>query len=165
MNENSHRPIDFPADRGDFLDWATSEDDGCLSVAGLAIRCGLVGASGIAEQQRPRVLGQLIEYTRRQLGLSLEELSRRASVDLGELLAIERDDATPTPRALDQLSHYLHLPLGKLQELAGLAEPRDDRLNEAALRFAARSEPTAQLSAAEREAYEEFIKVLVGSTD
>ena len=162
MNENKHSTILFPADRGDFLDWATAEDDSCLSVAGLAIRCDLVRASGAAGQERPRVLGQLIEYTRRQLGLSLEELSRRASVDLGELLAIERDNATPTPRALYQLAQYLHLPLGKLQELAGLAEPRDDRLTEAALRFAARSEPTAQLSATEREAYEEFIKVLVG---
>jgi transcriptional regulator with XRE-family HTH domain len=165
MNENTHRPLSLPADRSDFLDWATSEDDGCLSVAGLAIRCGLVGASGTAEQERPRVLGQLIEYTRRRLGLSLEELSRRANVALGELLAIERANATTTPRTLYQLAQYLELPFGKLQELAGLAEPRDERLNEAALRFAARSEPTAQLSAAEREAYEEFIKVLVESTD
>lgn len=165
MSENSHRPISYPVDRGHFLDCATSEDDRCLSVAGLAIRCGLVGVSGkAAEEERPRVLGQLIEYTRRRMGLSLEDLSKRASVALGELLAIERDNAIPTPRALYQLAQHLDLPFGKLQELAGLAEPRDERLNEAALRFAARSEPTAQLSAAEREAYEEFIKVLAEST-
>jgi transcriptional regulator with XRE-family HTH domain len=165
MNEDVHRPIRFPANRGDFLDWATSEDDGCLSVAGLATRCGLVRAPEVAEQDRPRVFGQLIEYTRRRLGLSLEEFSGRANVALSELLAIERDNAAPTPRALYQLARHLDLPFGKLQELAGLAEPRDERLNEAALRFAARSEPTAQLSASEREAYEEFIKALVESTD
>jgi transcriptional regulator with XRE-family HTH domain len=165
MNENKHDAVSFPADRGDFLDWATSEDDGCLSVAGLAIRCGLLGATGMAEQERPRILGQLVEYTRRQAGLSLEDLSRRANVALGDLLAIERDNATPTPRTLYQLAQCFSLPFGKLQELAGLAVPRDVRLNEAALRFASLSEPTAQLSVAEREAYEEFIKVLVESTD
>src|SRR5262249_41887938 len=53
MTENMHRPISFPADRGGFLDWATSEDDGCLSVAGLATRCGLVRAPEAAEQERP----------------------------------------------------------------------------------------------------------------
>ena len=52
MNENTQHTIRFPSDRGDFLDWATSEDDGCLSVGGLAIRCGLVTASGTAEQER-----------------------------------------------------------------------------------------------------------------
>ena len=165
MNENKHETLKFPDDRSEFLDWATSEDDGCLSVAGLALRCGFMEPSETAEQDRPKIFGQLIEYTRRKAGLSLEELSRRASVALRELLAIERDNATPTPRTVYQLSESLGLPFGKLQELAGLAEPRDERLNEAALRFAARSEPTAQLSTAEREAYEEFIKVLVESTD
>lgn len=165
MNENKHQPIHFPSDRGDFLEWATSEDDGCLSVAGLALRCGLVEVSEIDTRERPRILGQFLEYTRRQRRLSLEDLAKRATVALSELLAIERDNATPTPRTLYQLAQYLNLPFGKLQELAGLAESRDERLNEAAVRFAARSEPTAQLSAAEREAYEEFIKALVESTD
>jgi hypothetical protein len=52
MNENTHRTIRLPDDRSDFLDWATSEDDGCLSVGGLAIRCGLVGAFGMTKQER-----------------------------------------------------------------------------------------------------------------
>jgi transcriptional regulator with XRE-family HTH domain len=165
MNDRKHTTLDFPADRGPFLDRATSEDDGCLSVAGLAVRCGLMAGAAGLEQERPRVFGQFIEYTRRKAGLSLEGLAKRAGVSLGELLAIERDNAAPTPRTLYQLSQALGLPFEKLQELAGLAEPRDERLSEAALRFAARSEPTAQLSASEREAYEEFIKVLVESTD
>jgi transcriptional regulator with XRE-family HTH domain len=165
MNDRKHTTLDFSADRGPFLDWATSEDDGCLSVTGLAVRCGLMDGAGRAEQERPRVFGQFLEYARRKAGLSLEDLAKRARVPLGELLAIERDNADPTPRTLYQLSQALGLPFVKLQELAGLAEARDERLSEAALRFAARSEPTAQLSASEREAYEELIKVIVESTD
>ena len=165
MNENKHSTIGFPAHRGDFLDWATSEDDSCLSVAGLAIRCGLGSLRERPGRNGLRILGQLIEYSRRQLGLSLEELSRRTSVDLGELLAIERDDVTPTPRALYQLAQYLHLPLGKLQELSGLVEPRDDRLNEAALRFAARSSPPSSFPPLSVRRTRSSSSALVGSTD
>ena len=143
-----------------------SEDDGCLSTAGFAVCCGMIQEIRAETALCPQILGQFIEYTGRcRLGLSLEDLSRRASVALRELLELERNNVSPTPRTLFQLSQSLNLPFGKLQELAGLAQPRDERLNEAALRFAARSEPNAELSPDEREAYEEFIKVLVESTD
>ena len=45
-------------------------------------------------------------------------------------------------------------------ELAGLADAKDSRLKEEALLFAARSEPMAKLSPAEREAFEAFVKVV-----
>jgi hypothetical protein len=50
-------------------------------------------------------------------------------------------------------------------ELAGLAIPREPELGRAALRFAARSEPTTELTKEEREAYEEFAKALAESND
>lgn len=134
-------------------------------------RCGSVAAGGLAHdlgvlrppqaQEGPRVLGRLIEFARRAKGLSLEELAQRADVDLAELVSVERDEGpAPTPRTVYQLAHTLGLSVGKLLELSGLAEPRDEILSKAALRFAARSEPTTQLSRDEREAFEEFVKVL-----
>ncbi len=49
-------------------------------------------------------------------------------------------------------------------EVAGLASPRPE-VSSAALKFAARSEPTAKLSRDERDALEEFVKVLVETSD
>jgi transcriptional regulator with XRE-family HTH domain len=131
-------------------------------------RCQSVTVGGLAHDlgmlQGPeplRVLGRLIEFARRAKGLSLEDLARSADVDLAELVAIERDmDMTPTPRTMSRLAHTLALPPGKLMELSGLAEPCDEALGKAALRFAARSEPMAELSKNERAAFEEFVKVL-----
>ncbi len=55
MNDRKHKTLPLPADRGQFLDWATSEDDGCLSVAGLAARSGLMEEPVSVEQENPRV--------------------------------------------------------------------------------------------------------------
>jgi 16S rRNA A1518/A1519 N6-dimethyltransferase RsmA/KsgA/DIM1 with predicted DNA glycosylase/AP lyase activity len=49
-------------------------------------------------------------------------------------------------------------------EVAGLATPRPE-VRSAALKFAARSEPTSQLTDEERGALEEFVKVLIESSD
>ena len=98
--------------------------------------------------------------------MSVEQLSESADIDLSELVSIERDeDMTPTPRTVFQLAKVLKLSTSKLMALAGLADVRDKHLTRAAIRFAARSEPTAKLSKAEREAYEEFVKVLVDASD
>ena len=45
-------------------------------------------------------------------------------------------------------------------ELGGLMEQRDKSLEAAAVRFAANSEPTEQLTPSEKEALKEFVKVL-----
>lgn len=165
MNDKPRLAIELPADRDDFLEWAASVDDGFLSVGGLAARCGLIGARLGVGPDHPRVFGQLIEFARREAGLSIEALADRADVDLSELVAIERHNADPTPRTVHQLSATLDLPLGKLRELAGLVELRDPRLNMAAVRFAARSEPRSQLNPHERDAFEEFVKALAETTD
>lgn len=165
MNHKEHCAIELPANRDRFLAWAASEDDGFVSVGGLAVRCGLYQSSCGGETDRARVFGHFIELARRKAGLSLEALAERADVDLSELVAVERDNASPEPRTVFQLSNALDLPLRGLQELAGFFEVRSQRLNQAALRFAARSEPTAQLTPDEREALDEFVKALAESTD
>jgi HTH-type transcriptional regulator, competence development regulator len=82
------------------------------------------------------------------------------------LVALERnEEVQPSSRTVYQTAQALKLPANKLMELAGLTDARDEGLGRAALRFAARSEPTARLSKEEREAFEEFVRVLVESSD
>jgi len=134
----------------------------CIAAGGMAADIGML-AHVAGESQR--VFGRLVEFARRARGLSVEQLSAQADVDLGEIVTIERDeDAVPQPRTVYQLAQVLGLPAGSLTEVAGLTRPRRE-VSEAALRFAARSEPTAKLTKDEREAFEEFVKVLAEASD
>ncbi len=163
MKDIRNVEIKFPADRGVFLEAATSHGESCVSVGGLAMEVGVLQTAAV---RFPRVFGQLVEYARRSQGLTVESLAQQADIDLTELVAIERnEDMQPSPRTVYQIAQVLKLPASKLMELAGLAEARDEGLGKAALRFAARSEPTAKLSKEEREAFEEFVRVLVECSD
>ena len=142
-----------------------SAEDKCesISAGGLASELGM-----LRSQARPElsVFGRLIEFMRRDRGLSAEKLAEQADVDLGELLAIERYAAwRPTPRAVYKLAQAFGVATSKFLELAGLSEARDETLSDAALRFAARSEPITQLSKAEHDALDEFVKVLVDTSE
>lgn len=106
--------------------------------------------------------GRLIEFARRAKELSLLQLAELADLELDELLVLERGVAwLAEPRTVYQLATVLNLPYGRLQELSGLAKPRDNALAVEAVRFAAKSESTAELSSDEREALESFVSVLV----
>lgn len=152
---------------GPSLEWLqemAGHEDSCrsVSVGGMAADLGMLPA---ASDETHRVFGRLIEFARREKGISLEQLAERADIDLEEVVEIERNEnVVPQLRTVHQLALVLSLPAGRLAEVAGLAAPRPD-LSNAALRFAARSEPTATLTPAEREAFEEFVKVLVEGSD
>lgn len=140
-------------------------EDKCesISAGGMAVDLGLVL---LKRDDTPRVLGRLIEFARRGKGWSLEKLSEAANVDLADALALENEEGQPSTRTVFQVAHALELPTKTLLELAGLMEPRQkEKLNRAAIRFAAHSEPTAQLSTDERSALDEFVKVLVEASD
>ena len=98
---------------------------------------------------------------RRQRRLSLEKLAEDTDVEIAELVEIE-DDARhkPTLRTVYQLATYFRVPQGKLQQIAGLTTPRDARLLDEAVRFAARSETVADLTPEESAALEAFVAVL-----
>jgi len=115
-----------------------------------------------AAAQRPsRALGRLVELARRRQGLSRQELAESSRVDLAEVVAIELGEMPePEPRALFVIANVLELPPGGLMKLAGLMRTRTESLSDAAVRFAARAEPIGKLSRAEREALEEFVRVL-----
>lgn len=139
------------------------EQHDSISVGGLASHFGMARTSvgtGVS------VLGQLVEFGRRRLGLSVEALSEKASVDIKELVLIERSDSyEPSPRTIFQLADALGIPVKGLAEIAGLVEQRSEKIETAMVQFAARSEPTARLSKDEEFAYTELVKVIVEQSE
>jgi len=134
-----------------------------VAVGGMAEEAGMLRQGDLCLN----VLGRLIELTRRKLGFTIEKLSETARVDLADLVRIEDDDAfQPSVRTIYQIAKTLKLPPERLLELAGLVKSSpDENLNEAAVLFAARSETNAKLTRAEKDALDEFVKVLVEGSD
>lgn len=105
--------------------------------------------------------GRFVRLMRRQQHLSLEKLAEDARVEITELVEIEEDVRhQPDARTVYQLAQHFGVPTRNLMQLAGLSQPKDDRLTEEAIRFAARSEPIEDLNAAEKAALEAFVSVL-----
>jgi transcriptional regulator with XRE-family HTH domain len=104
---------------------------------------------------------RFIQLARLTLKLSKEQFAVKARVPLEELICIEEDDAyTPTLRTVHYLAQFLKVSHPKLLTLAGLARAKDAGFNDAAVRFAAKSEPIRKLTREEQDAFNEFVKVL-----
>jgi len=115
---------------------------------------------------RRHAFARFIELSRRGRRLTVEQLSEKADIDVSELIAIEEGDAvSPEPRTIYQLASVLKVSQQKLMELSGLARSRDRHFHAATVRFAARSEPVTVLSADEEELLQEYVKVLVDSSN
>jgi len=110
----------------------------------------------------PKVaFGRFVRLMRRSRGLSIEKLAVDADIEMVELVGIE-DDAhyTPDVRTVYQLSTFFNVPRANLLQIAGLAAPKNNRIYEESVRFAARSETVTALSPEERSALETFVAVL-----
>lgn len=138
---------------------ADQEANGVISVGGLAARVE-AASQAIPSPTERSALAQLVEWQRRKLRLTVEELAERSDVEVEEVLAIERGDGIPEPRTVVKLAQVLNLPPDKLLHLAGLASSRDPRLERAAVRFAARSAPIEVLTPEQVTALEEFVQTL-----
>jgi transcriptional regulator with XRE-family HTH domain len=115
---------------------------------------------GVEQESARLALGKLVNLLRRNQGLSINQLSELASVDVSELLLIEESvDHVPSPRTVYQLSRQFDVPQLSLMELAGLAA-NDIGLKQEAVRFAASSESFHELNSDERAALAAFIAVL-----
>jgi hypothetical protein len=80
---------------------------------------------------------------------------------LKELVCIEDDDTfVPSLRTVHLLAQFLKVSHVKMLTLAGLATAKDAQFSDAAVRFAAKSEPIRQLSREEQEAFDEFVRFL-----
>jgi transcriptional regulator with XRE-family HTH domain len=155
-------------DRGWLLTKANEEDNCIISVGGLACRVvAEANASGeeISEATRRVAFARFVELSRRKLRLTVEQLAEQADVDVSQLVEIEEGEcAAPEPRTVSQLSRVLNCPQDRMMVISGLARPRDRRLTEATVRFAARSEPVKVLSSEEEEVLSEYVKVVIESS-
>jgi transcriptional regulator with XRE-family HTH domain len=155
----------FNRDRNWLVKRAAQEDQHFISVGGLISRIDPewqadVSSMPIVETTKTAFI-RLLQLARRERRLSLEQLAQKADIDLGELVKIEADESfKPTPRTIHQLAEFLKLPAKKLMVLAGLLQVKDFGLQQASVRFAARSEPVEDVSPEEHAALEEYVKFL-----
>jgi HTH-type transcriptional regulator, competence development regulator len=143
-------------------DW---EDEHFVSVGGLISQMdpewqAEITATPLVEATKAAFV-RLLQLARRERRLTLEALAEKADIDLAELVKIETDESfKPTPRTVHQLAAFLKLPGKKLMVLAGLLRVKDFGLQQASVRFAARSESVEDLSPEEHAAFEEYVKFL-----
>ena len=139
------------------------QEDGCMvSVGGLIETLEqneAVAASNVVPFKHAFV--RFLDLARRERKLTLEQFAAKTDVDLVELVKIEADESyTPALRTVHQIAAFLEVPAQKLMALAGLLKVKDARFQNAALRFAARSESVEKLTDEEHSALEEYIKFL-----
>lgn len=149
--------------------------DWCVTMAkeeaGAEIGAGLLaadpifdGEEGTGQQPSDDVrlaFGRFVNLMRRARSLSIEKLADDANLDVGDVMSIEEDaHYVPEPRTVYRLAQAFEVPQNTLMELSGLAKPANDQFIEKVVRYAARSEPTAELSAEEQSALDGFIAVL-----
>ncbi|MEX2119899.1 MAG: helix-turn-helix transcriptional regulator [Pirellulales bacterium] len=102
-----------------------------------------------------------VQMLRRERGLTVDDLARRADIDRQEIIAMERDPGyRPSPLTLHKLSKFYQLPERRLLVLAGAVREVPSNLSEQASRFAAQSESFARLTKEEKKVLDEFIEVL-----
>jgi len=151
--------------------------DWCVRMAELEadeeIGVGLVAVDpvfdgeSLAQSEEPAVaFGRFVSLMRRNRGLSVEKLADEADVDVVELLSIEEvAQYKPEVRTVYQLANFFALPRATMLQVAGLTLPKDSRIIEESVRFAARSEPVEALTKEERSALETFVSVLSEDKD
>lgn len=123
---------------------------------------GEIASVAATDDERPNVaFGRFVSLMRRRRGLSLEKFADDADMDMAGLLKIENDlHHKPELRTVCRLANYFNVRRACLLQVAGLAAPKDARLLDEAVRFAARSEPTTALTPEEGAALESFLAVL-----
>ena len=104
---------------------------------------------------------RFVRLARRSRGLTVETLAERADVEMVELVTIEENNQyKPDLRTVYQLANFFGVERTNLLQVAGLTMPKDSHLISEAVRFAARSESVAALTAEERAALDAFVAVL-----
>ncbi len=153
----------FPDNREALIREAVKHDESCVSVGGLAESLGMLETPPVqvaAPAIGAKAFAKLVEFWRRQKQLSVEELAARTGLSEAEVLEAEEGDAVPEPRVLHALSTVLKVSYEKLLHLTGHVTDRDQSIESAAVRFAARSESMERLNRQEEQALHEFIRAL-----
>ena len=145
------------------LNMARLEGDAEIGAGALAVDPVFDGE--LIEQPQPEepalAFGRFVRLMRRRRGMDMEKLADTADIDIVELMNIEEDPRfRPEVRTVYQLSMFFDVPRESLLQIAGLTRPKDERIYEEAVRFAARAETVAELTPEERAALEAFVAVL-----
>ena len=125
---------------------------------------GEAASVATSDEDGPSIaFGRFVNLMRRRRGLSLEKLADDSDADMTDLVEIESDPHhRPELRTVCQLADYFDVSRSGLLQMAGLTAPKDAMLFNEAVRFAARSEPTARLTPEEGAALDSFVAVLSG---
>lgn len=157
-------------------DWmrhmAELEEGCCVSAGGLPATLGMLRPPVEPPTQpspfdtRRVALARFVEFSRRKLSLTVDVFAQRAGVDAAEILQMEDSDAAaPEPRVVFAIASYLRADASKLMELAGHVRPRDERLGQEAVRFAAWTQGAEPLSRDEERILGEFARVVVSASE
>jgi len=107
------------------------------------------------------VFQEVLRGLRREKGLRVDDLAKKADISRDELIAMERDDSyKPAPFTLHKLSKFFEISQHKLAVLAGGIKDLSDPVITEASNFAAKSESFAKLTSEEKRTLDEFIKFL-----
>jgi len=148
--------------------------DWCMSMAELEadaeIGAGLVAIDPVFNGETVAVksaeesivaFSRFVQLARRNRGLTIEALAEKADVEVFELVTIEEDGQyKPDLRTVYQLANFFDVQRANLLQVAGLIAAKDTHIINEAVRFAARSESVAALTAEERAALDAFVSVL-----
>jgi HTH-type transcriptional regulator, competence development regulator len=140
-----------------------AETDGEISAGLLAIDPVFESKTVPAESSEETTIAfsRFVRLARRSRGLSIEKLAENADVEVVELVSIEENGQyKPDLRTVYQLANFFGVQRANLLQVAGLTAPKDSHIVDEAVRFAARSETVATLTAEERSALEAFVSVL-----
>jgi transcriptional regulator with XRE-family HTH domain len=114
-----------------------------------------------ASEETTVAFSRFVRLARRSRGLTVETLAERADVEVVELVTIEENTQyKPDLRTVYQLANFFGVQRANLLQVAGLTAPKDVHIIDEAVRFAARSESVAALTAEERSALDAFVSVL-----
>ncbi len=102
-----------------------------------------------------------MQMLRRKQSLTIDQLAARTGIERGELVSMERNPGyRPSPLTLHKLSCFYDIPEKRLLVLAGAVRDVPQAFCEQASRFAAQSESFTNLTAEEKKALDEFLRVL-----
>lgn len=148
-----------------FLEKVAFEKDALITAGNKVLTSNLILQESMENDQSDTELNhafsKLINLSRREMGLSIELLSKKAEIDEEEILHIERDEHyQPEPRSVFQLANFFKLEVESLQELAGNIHAKNAGVYEESIRFAAKSASVEKLSSEEHLALEKFVTYL-----
>jgi len=132
-----------------------------LTSLGMFIAPELLGDTAERPERASYSFGVFIRQLRRRDSLTIEALAKKARVDADELRQIEHDPHfRARPRLVHQLSSLFKIPERSMMTLAGAMVANDNRIEEAAERFAAMSDDMSKLTRDERKLLNDFVKFL-----